>query len=120
MSELAGRRALGVLGRALGIGQRPPRALQERASGVGELHLAGGADEEIDPEVAFELRIAALSGGCAMCSRSAARLKFSSSATAMKYRRWRSSTMPGRSLRLSIRARSRDRPNSCWPRATRS
>ena len=31
------------------------RAPQERVSGVGELHLAGGADEEIDPEVALEL-----------------------------------------------------------------
>ena len=55
MTELASRRAFGVLARPFGIRERPPRALQERVSGVGELHLAGGADEEIDPEVAFEL-----------------------------------------------------------------
>ena len=36
------------------------------------------------PRSRSSCRIAALSGGCAMCSRSAARLKFSSSATAMK------------------------------------
>ena len=55
MPELAGRRALGVLGRPFGIRQRPARSGEERAPGVGELHLAGRADEEIDPEVAFEL-----------------------------------------------------------------
>ncbi len=37
-------------------------------------------------------RIAALSGDTAMCSRSAARVKLSSSATTTKYRRWRSSS----------------------------
>ena len=53
--ELASRGALGVLGRPFGIRQRPPRSVEERASGVGEPHLAGRADEEIDPEVALEL-----------------------------------------------------------------
>ena len=55
VTELAGRRALGVLGRPLGIRQRAPRSLKERATGVGEPHLAGRSGEEIDPEVAFEL-----------------------------------------------------------------
>jgi hypothetical protein len=55
MSELAGRRASGVLGRSLGIRQGPPRPLKERASGVGKPHLAGRSDEELDSEVAFEL-----------------------------------------------------------------
>jgi hypothetical protein len=39
-------------------------------------------------------RIATLSGGWAIRRRRAARLKFSSSATATKYRRWRSSGTP--------------------------
>jgi hypothetical protein len=55
VTELAGRRAFCVLARPFGVRERPPRALQERASGVGQLHLPGGADEEVDPEVAFEL-----------------------------------------------------------------
>ena len=55
MPELAGRRALGVLGRSFGIRQRPPRPLEERTSRVCELHLAGRADEQGHPEVAFEL-----------------------------------------------------------------
>jgi hypothetical protein len=46
--------------------------------------------------------MATLSGGCAMCRRSAARLKFSSSATAMKYRRWRSSGIERPYLRAAM------------------
>ena len=53
--ELAGRGALGVLGGAFGVRQRPARAFQERASGVGELDLAGGPEEQVDSEVPFEL-----------------------------------------------------------------
>jgi hypothetical protein len=55
MSKLAGGRALGVLGRALGICESPPRSLKESATGIGEPHFPGRSDEEIDPEVAFEL-----------------------------------------------------------------
>ena len=53
--ERAGRRALGVLGRPVGVRQRPPRSREERATGVGEPHLAGRAVEELDAEVALEL-----------------------------------------------------------------
>jgi hypothetical protein len=53
--ELAGLRPFGVLRRPIGLRQRPPRSVEERASGVRELHLAGGADEEGDSEIALEL-----------------------------------------------------------------
>jgi hypothetical protein len=53
--QRAGRRALGVLGRPVGVRDRPSRAREERASGVGEADLPGRALEELDAEVAFEL-----------------------------------------------------------------
>ena len=82
--ERAGRRAFGVLGRPLGVRQSTARSRKERASGVGEPHLAGRPWKSSTPRSRSSWRIAALSGGWAMCSRCAARLKFSSSATAMK------------------------------------
>jgi hypothetical protein len=55
VADLAGGGALGLLGRPIGIRQRAPRSLEERVTGVGEPHLAGRANEEIDPEIALEL-----------------------------------------------------------------
>jgi hypothetical protein len=49
-----------------------------------QLDPACRPDEEVTPICFSTDRICAESAGCAMCSRSAARLKFSSSATARK------------------------------------
>ncbi len=52
----------------------------------------GGCGRAAHADLASSCRICWLSDGCEVCSRAAARVKFSSSATATKYRRCRSST----------------------------
>jgi hypothetical protein len=53
-------------------------------TGRRQLDLAGAADEEVDPEFTLELADLLRQRGWAMCRRSAARPKCSSSATARK------------------------------------
>ena len=118
MPELAGRRALGVLGRSLGIRQRPPRSLEERASGVGEPHLAGRADEEIDPEVALELPDRGAEGRLRHVHplRGAAEVQLLRHGDEVAQVAQLDHVR--RSVTLPIPARSRVRPDACWPRAT--
>ena len=114
--EVAGGGALCVLGRPLSICERAPRAVQERASGVGESHLAGRADEEVYLEVAFELsdRGAERRLGHVHPARCAAEVQLLRNGDEVpqvpQLDHARSS------LTLPIRAASGIRPGSCWPR----
>ena len=82
--DLAVRGAAAVLGGELGRREDRLRPLQQELSGRSELDPTGGAVEERDAELRFQAPDLLRSGGCAMCSRSAARPKWSSSATARK------------------------------------
>jgi len=68
----------------VGVGQNAPALLEQDASGIGEFDSAGGAFDSVVRSSFSNLVICWLKAGCAMCSRSAARRKFISSATATK------------------------------------
>ena len=93
-SELAGGRALGVLGRAFGICERPPRSLKESATGVGEPHLPSRSDEEIDPEVALELSDRGAQGWLRHVHPLSGAAEVQLLRHGDEVARWRSSTMP--------------------------
>ena len=77
-------RAARVVDRRVDLGERAPRALEQRRARGRQLDVAGGPEEEDEAELALDSRIARDNGDCDMCSRSAARPKCSSSATATK------------------------------------
>lgn len=64
---------------------RDPGLVEQHLTGVGQPHLPGGALQQAYPEPGFHLSDRLRQRGCAIPRRCAARLKFSSSATAMKY-----------------------------------
>ena len=101
---------------------RPPQGLHDLASGLE--HGLSGRRQRDRPRVAIEQRVPSsrsrslmvrVSGGCAMCSRSAARRKWSSSATARKARSCAMSmnatlrTTGGASDTIHVRVSPRDR-----------
>jgi hypothetical protein len=86
------RRRARLVNGSVGVGERSPRVLQQRDPGRCELHVPGGPHEEHHPHSRSSSRIARDSGDCDICSRSAARPKCNSSATATKYHSFRSST----------------------------
>ena len=79
---------------ALRLGERPACPVEQGTAGFRQLDLMAGPWNSSAASSCSSCRMATLSGGCAICKRRAARLKFNSSATATVARRWRAPALP--------------------------